>query len=253
MGRAKGGMAQHEAGLVDAVDIIQHRGLAEKTYLAIKARILDGRFAPDHRLRVDALARLFGVSHTPVKLALQRLLAEGLVRQVPRRGIFVNALGARDIEELHEIRFLIELAAAERGLALVTEDDLQRLRAVLAEAEAALQGGAAEDKALNARLNHAFHRVMIELAGNRRLVEMYDRLIWEEYAARLTRIRPLLPLEQSIAEHRQLLQAYERRDLPGLLAVLREHLDHIREMALRGLAAATETPVSAGAAREALR
>src|SRR2546421_13031594 len=93
----------------------------------IRQAILDGRLEPGSRLKEEELARELGISRTPVREALLVLQAEGLVDAVPNRGAVVRSHDANDLEDLYQLRALLEGYAARRAAANVTEQDVVEL------------------------------------------------------------------------------------------------------------------------------
>ena len=109
--------------------------LNERVYQLLLRRILSGEAAPGGRLDAEELSQTLGVSRTPVKDALTRLCAEGLVEITPRRGTRVTALTRRDIQELHDVRRMIELYAAHSAIKAASPQHQLRLREILHELE----------------------------------------------------------------------------------------------------------------------
>jgi len=95
----------------------------------IREAIVDGRVSPGHRLKEEELAQQLGISRTPVREALLVLQAEGLVEAAPNRGSAVRAYDRRDLEEMYELRALLEGHAARRAASHRTEAHLDDLRA----------------------------------------------------------------------------------------------------------------------------
>jgi DNA-binding GntR family transcriptional regulator len=112
---------------------------AERAYQAIRQRIMDGSFAPGAALREEMLAAEIGVSRTPVRDALRRLLADGLVESTRNRGTFVAEITTDNLLEVHQLRAMLEGFAARRAAARITAGELAELRR-LADAMEAIDG-----------------------------------------------------------------------------------------------------------------
>ncbi len=93
----------------------------------LRAEILEGILMPGEWLRQEALSRRHGVSQTPVREALKQLAAEGLVEDVPYRGVRVVALRSEDVEDLYSCRAVIESRAARFAAANITDDEIEEL------------------------------------------------------------------------------------------------------------------------------
>jgi DNA-binding GntR family transcriptional regulator len=212
--------------------------LTDVVYRTLKEQILHQAFLPGQRLHVDQLARQLGVSRTPVKDALNALAREGLVEIIPRRGTFVAALSAQSIAELFDLRRALELLAAELLVARVTEADLARLRARLAVLDEPLGEDADVDEHM--RRNLAFHRELVQLAGNRKLLEVYDGLNVHIQIARVHARRRdwRIRRQQEREEHGAMLAALEARDPQRLAAAVDAHIRRAKHSLIQDLTTA---------------
>lgn len=107
---------------------ISKRRLVDEAARALREAILDGRLRPGQRLLQDRLAEMLGVSRTPIREALQRLEREGLVRSVGRQGMVVAQLAAQDIEEIYDVREVLEGLAARLAASRISQAQLNTLR-----------------------------------------------------------------------------------------------------------------------------
>jgi DNA-binding GntR family transcriptional regulator len=201
-----------------------HPDLSDRIYAIVKTDILASRFTPGAPLRIVEIARGLGVSRTPVKDALNRLAAEGLILDVPRKGYFASAPDARAIAEIIDARRVLEIAAVERGFQSRAAAELGRL----VEGTAQLCGpdGRCRDHRRVADLDWQFHARLIRQIGNRLLIEMYHNLY-----LRLQSLRPYVGSEQdgrrmlqTVQEHRAIVRAFEANDRQAALAAISAHL-----------------------------
>ncbi len=132
--------------------------------------ILSGALPPGMRLRQEKLAERFGTSRIPVREALRALEYEGLVRSSPYRGFTVTELDADDIEEVYDLRIVLEAHAVRLAVPLITEDDLRVLDGLYREMVAAPAG----DAELAAR--ERFYIRLYSITGRPRLVGLISRL-----------------------------------------------------------------------------
>ncbi len=102
---------------------------SRSVYDALRAAILHGELAPGTALRETALAEQFHVSRTPVREAIRRLEAEGLVRVEPRRGAVVSELALDELDEIYDIRSALETLAATRAVTRISARELAEARA----------------------------------------------------------------------------------------------------------------------------
>src|SRR4051812_2162338 len=115
---------------------------AETAYTVVRDGILSGNFARGERLREEELAGLAGVSRTPIREALRRLDAEGLVEFRPNRGARVTAWTTKELEDLYDARALLESRAARFAASRITADEIAELADLCARMETAATRGA---------------------------------------------------------------------------------------------------------------
>src|SRR5262245_4984988 len=114
-------------------DTIDHRTLRERVYDYIRDEILAERLAPGSELNEVALAQALGVSRGPVREALGRLEAGGLITIRPRRGAVVRSLSAQEFLEAYQVREALEVMAVRLAVPRLTDGDLDRLRGLIDE------------------------------------------------------------------------------------------------------------------------
>lgn len=196
--------------------------LTEDVYASVQALIMDHAVAPGARINIDALARQLEVSPTPVREALARLEADGLVRKRPLAGYTAAPLLSREeFEELVEMRLILEPPAASRAAGVVAASDVDRLRA-----EADLpdpQPGIAAFTAQDAR----FHNLVAELSANHMLHEAVVRLRSHLHLFRLH--FPPAHYGISAEEHHRVVDAIAAHDPERAAAAMRAHITAARE------------------------
>ncbi|HJU46753.1 MAG TPA: GntR family transcriptional regulator [Gaiellaceae bacterium] len=140
----------------------------------IREAIVDGRLQPGERLKEEQLARELGISRTPVREALVMLQTEGLVDATPNRGSTVRTYSREELEEMYELRALLEGHAAGRAAERITAAQLETLRASC-DRFRRLVGGS-DVRALVAE-NSVFHQAILEAAGSERLATMLREVV----------------------------------------------------------------------------
>src|SRR5215472_537768 len=181
----------------------------------LRELITDRQLSPGTPLRQRDLAEQFDVSYTPVREALRRLEAEGLVVSDVHRGATVAFTESVQMEENYRILAVLEALAGSLAVSKMTDDDL-------AEIEALYQRVAAcppDDERL-AELNRQFHFRLYECARSPMLL-LLMRLLWRSFPQGPQAGRPH---EESVRQHAQLLRALERRDEEQVAAVIRDHV-----------------------------
>ena len=152
---------------------LEHATLNDKAYSSLKAALISGGFQPGQALVIRTLAAQFGISPTPVREALQRLVAERLLEVLPSRSVVVPDLSAEKFEQLTQIRCALEGLAAERACGRLAPSDLALLARYVEESEAA---AAARDVNAYLALNESFHFLIYQRAGSLYLLEMIQDL-----------------------------------------------------------------------------
>lgn len=199
----------------------------------LREDILAGRMAPGMRLVECDLTARFAVSRGPVREALRRLAADGLIDHWPNRGALVRRLSAREISEFFQIRVELESLAAR--LAAESDDAVARggfaaaIRPILADESRRLPDYLCE--------NAAFHEALMTLAGNRQLRDLALRLHLPLIMAQVADILTPDVLEASIREHRAIAAAILRRDAEAAACLMRTHLERAAALALSPRAA----------------
>jgi DNA-binding GntR family transcriptional regulator len=205
----------------------------------IRTAIVDGRLAPGQRLKEEELARELGISRTPIREALLVLQAEGLVDATPNRGATVRAHTAQDLDDLYQLRALLEGFAARRAATRLTAEVLDGLEASCERFDRLADDDAQEI----VRENMGFHNAILEAAESARLVEMarktielplvYKSYIW--YSPDQRRI--------SAHYHHQITRSLAARDGERAEMIMKEHIFEARDLLVahvRELEAVTE-------------
>lgn len=204
----------------------------DKAYGTVKEGILSGRFPGGSRVTEQDIAAAAGVSRTPVREALRRLHAEGLVEFTPNLGAVVTVWKDSDADEIFELRAMLESYGARRAALVATEEQLRALRALAEEQCRECRQRGPGFLARVGELNARFHRSLQEAAASPRLSRALAALI--EAPLMMKTFEKYTPddLERSAAHHLELCSALEARDPDWADAVMRAHV-HAARGALR--------------------
>ncbi|WP_448624306.1 GntR family transcriptional regulator [Geodermatophilus sp. URMC 64] len=186
----------------------------------LRAAITDGDMAPGHRLVEADLVALLGVSRSNVRLAIDALVAEGLVERIPNRGARVRVVSAEEAVAITECRMALEGLIARKAAERVTADDVERLRAHLAQMRAAVDGG---DLLKYSALIQQLHGLLHDAAGQPVAAGLIDRLQAQlvRHQFRLS-LRPGRP-QVSLAELTALVEAVADGDADRAVAASGAH------------------------------
>jgi len=208
---------------------VRRATLTDDVYASLQTLVMDHAIAPGDRLNIDALARQLGVSPTPVREALARLEADGLVRKRPLAGYTVTPLlTRREFEELFDMRLVLEPTVARKVAAAgLDQTDLARLgkEAHLPSLQPNASGFAGY--AAFTRQDAAFHHLLAELSGNRLLHEAVVRLRFHLHLFRLD--FPASHQGVSTDEHVEIVHAIADGDPDAAEAAMRAHITAARE------------------------
>jgi DNA-binding GntR family transcriptional regulator len=208
--------------------------LNELAEVAIRTAIIEGQLKFGDHLSEVRLSRMLGISKTPVREALLKMKAEGLIQTHPKRGTYVFRVRPQDIDALCEVREVLELAAVRLGL----ERNRNSLAANLATIVAAMRKALdANDFRVYQRLDADFHRVIVESAANAYLDEAYAQ-ISAKIATLRTRVHTLPGvMARSLVTHARIARLVHQADVDALTALLADHVRNTGRFARKWLVA----------------
>ncbi len=196
--------------------------LAREVYNRIKGVIISGKLEPGQRLVAQQIAEEMGISRMPVREALKRLEAQGFIHSSPHRGAVVSGLSVKDVEEIYAIRRVLEAYAVRQTCKLATREHLVDLERIAGEVEV---GAAREGEPAFHEKNDEFHYALFRASGNETLAELL-RNLWEKSAYYRTLGTALKGrLDQSTADHREIIRAIRERDPDAAEELVTRHTD----------------------------
>jgi DNA-binding GntR family transcriptional regulator len=218
--------------------------LSARVYNEIKNLILCNEIMPGQKLHHQQLSERLGVSRTPIREALTRLVQEGYVSFLPNRGFTCKEIRMQEAEELYELREALEAFAVEKAIATLSEKALRQLRDRVTAYGRDVQNRFTRDRLV---YDQDVHLQIAQLTGNETLrntlSHVFERIVLKR------RTDGLYDPARGVAahqEHLRLLEAMERRDAPTAVAILRNHIqagkknvmaDLKHRQAMRGLRA----------------
>lgn len=206
--------------------------LSERAYERIKHDIICCLIAPGDEVSEARLCSQYKLGKAPVRAALSRLAHDGLVRAMPRRGYMVTPVTLKDIQDVFELRLLLEPQAARLAAGRV---DARRLRMLDEICRAGYQSGEPKSIARFLEANKAFHVEIAQTAGNARLAHAVSQLLDE-----MTRLLHLglgfrNRSQEMQHEHRTLLRALVRGDGATAEKICREQIEAARDMVMKAI------------------
>jgi DNA-binding GntR family transcriptional regulator len=206
--------------------------LSDRAYERIRHEIITCAIAPGTEISEAQLCAHFKLGKAPVRMALNRLAHDGLVRAIPRRGYRVTVITIQDIHDVFELRLMLEPAAARMAAGKV---DTQRLRALDEVCRAGYLPGDTRSTSRFLDANKAFHVEIARAAGNTRLAEAVEQLLDEMTRLLHLGLGPRNRSQEMQREHRALVKALERGDSGTAERICREQIEAARGMVLSAI------------------
>ena len=205
----------------------EHGTLSERAAALLERDILDGAVQPGDRLAIAQLAARYGISQTPLREAMTHLAARGLVRAIGQRGFRVADVSRADLEDITQLRTLLETEALRLSLELGSDQweadilsALHKFRRAVERAGAGFREGSLEiDKA-----HKSFHTALVAGCRSPRLLQMHSDLYDQAYRYRRLVMTRIADAADFIREHEELADAVLSRDFPRASAKLVSHL-----------------------------
>jgi len=208
-------------------ETIQRVSMVDNVTERLRRALLAGDIKPGEPIRVAQLERSFGVSHIPIREAVRRLEAEGLIVAEPQRAAVAAGVDLEDLGGLYDLRRIIECEVIRRSVARMSEEQVERARGALLALEAVAQD---HDSPEFWDLHRDFHWALLEPGATAWVRRVLDQ-IWLA-SQRYVRLFVSATLADAMRDHRELLAACEARDEKRAEQILRLHLDRT-ELAVR--------------------
>jgi DNA-binding GntR family transcriptional regulator len=210
----------------------RHQGAAAQVHQILRQALLQSKFPVGERLVETQLAEMLGVSRTPVREALSKLEAEGLVDAAPSGGVLVRDLQA-ELIEIYGLRQRLEGYAAALAAERITDDELAELDDVRQQALAMIDQPSSDERA---ELNNRFHSLLTEASHSPRLVRLVndyrDYFLTPEFLRYYDRATGLRQHEQ----HREIVEALRQRDAARCEQLVKDHFERALAVIRQGLA-----------------
>jgi DNA-binding GntR family transcriptional regulator len=202
---------------IDTSDRLERNTTSTDVARVLRRRILNGRYNDDHFIRQELIAKELGVSRLPVREALAQL--EGLVIRVKYRGALVPKLSIAEIDEIYELRAMLEPFLLRHSIINITTSQIAHLRQIVNKSSETSQ------MADWAGMNVDFHRALFEVANKPLALSTLDNLLLRaDRYLKMQIFRSTTTKEESDAQHSRILDLVEARDIEGAIDALREHI-----------------------------
>jgi len=200
--------------------------IRERVYSHLRKAVLSGRIPTNERLVETQLASQLGTSRTPIREALHKLELENLVSSIPRVGYVVKGLSEEDVNDICEIRSVIEGLAVKRAISQMTEKNLERLRKNIEETRRAVH-----EKRMDRMVvfDTEFHDILCQSSGSKRIHELSQLLREYMLKFRIECLRTPEIASKAASAHERIFQAICERNLVKAQTSIDDHLREVRE------------------------
>lgn len=213
----------------DAGSVVRFAPMHDQILPHLRRDIVENRWKSGERLSEPLLCKQFGVSRTPLRVALKTLEAEGLIRLVPHVGAVVTDPGATEIGETMEILIGLEQLAAIRVAQLKRQEILHDIRRIYQEMRLAARRG---DASRYYELNNDFHLCIVRGTGNRSLVDLHEKVMWHVHRER-HRVNEIESVTVESAEsHHDIVDAILAHRAEDAGRAMRKHLENVSKLML---------------------
>jgi DNA-binding GntR family transcriptional regulator len=214
----------------------------QRAYLAIREGILAGTFPQGSHITARQLAEETGLSRTPIREAMRQLDAEGLIKLIPNRGAFVASWSETEIEQIYELRVLLESFAAQVSAQRISPSQRDYLEQLSVEMGRLVTQSSIDYDAI-AEVNDRFHKGLLDACGNPRLRDLLGAITEVPLQLSTFRRYSIEQLRRSAAQHSELVSALNARDSEWARSVMSSHIRHARHVLIDGTAGKVTEPI----------
>lgn len=197
--------------------------LRDVVFVTLREAILEGKLKPGDRLMEIQLSNQLGVSRTPIREAIRMLEKEGLAITIPRKGAQVAKLSEKDMEDVLEIRNVLDELAVSTACDRMDEDELMALKAAKESFEIAVKK---KDTTAIAEADVAFHDVIYQACKNPKLENILSNLREQMYRYRLEYVKDERVYKNLVEEHNALYEGFVKKNKELLITITNKHLQN---------------------------
>lgn len=209
-----------------------HESLVDKAYEKIRNDLTLGELKPGQKITFQELVKKYEISETPIKQALNRMVVEGLVESIPRKGMRIRPISIQDFNEILDIRYLLETNFAPTVMEAVSfhPEYLDELEANIKKQTRAIEIGTTQpnDFLEIYTIDHQFHHLFLKYAGHKRALQIYEMLGAHSFSYFLYNKKPKSKILAGVQEHEAIVQALRNQDPQALLSAIEVHISGAR-------------------------
>lgn len=213
-------------------EYFQSNTLVDMAYKAIKQDITLNTLKPGQKIILRDLCERYGISETPIKQALNRLLMEGLIESAPRKSMMVKRIRLEEIDELLEIRYMMETFYADKVLQTLKRNPevRERFTKIIEEHSKVVENiKDLDDYYRHFSLDQEFHKIYIECSGNKKVIQMYNSLETHIYMHYVYWKQSKERMKAGYKEHKAIYDALMTFDQEKVLEMVKKHIYNAKE------------------------
>lgn len=212
--------------MINPLNAIPQITLEAQVCERLREAILQGHFPPGSQLNQVQLAARFGVSRGPVRVAINKLEEEGLVRNVPHKGTFVTSLTKKMVADLYDVRAVLEAYGVRLAVANCQDSDIEKLSRIITQMQEAATHGNTEEVI---RLDLLVHEFFIHLSGNNFLIQTWSTLRGQVRWVLSFRHRSYPDLKELADSHQPFIPLVRERNAVEAARVMEAHIREARD------------------------
>jgi len=198
--------------------------LSQKVYRVLKTEIVKGAIKPGTKLLEGKIAEQMGISRTPVREALRELSVEGFVTITPNHGMIVNQASIKDIQEVLQIRGVLEGLAAKLAIRVIKKKEIKELGKIIEEMDRY-----AREKNISAfsGCSQKFQEIILDISGNSQLIKTRNNVCGKAHRYRIISLSSPKRLKYSFEEHRAIFEAIREKNPDKAEKLCQLHTDNV--------------------------
>ena len=213
-------------------EIIGTSTLNDQVYNVLREKILKKELPPGSRMVASKLADEYGISKTPIRDAIRKLVEDGLVSSHSTRGYYVYTPTKKDISEIFEIRKILDVSAAKIVITRILPEHPEALKELRAELEESMNTEDPRDDRY-VKNDEKFHVALVKLTQNEKLLKYYCDLQDQTKLFRFLFSKDDERMKTANTYHRKIFESLEERDMEKTVQLIEEHIEYSRDEAIK--------------------
>lgn len=207
-----------------------NKSLSEKVYQRIKTKIIKGVLKEGSKITEQEITNYIGVSKTPVREALQRLIVEGFITMNPNQRMTIKEISIKDIKELFQLRRVLDKLATRLVAEKITKKEIEKFNKIILK----MNYFSDKDDILKyAKVATKFHSLMMHISGNKQLEQINNNLEEKSYRYRIKSLKVPGRIKSSLKEHKKIVEALSTGNKEQAIQLSQEHIDNVLKNILK--------------------